>query len=110
MIKCSGVAVAVTPPGQTTHKMDPVPKAPKPHPVETVAPRANVPFELIVISCPEEVVSVDPVALKLNEKPLSTEPTLPGLALLAVSVMSRVPAPKVRVAVELASLIVMAFA
>src|SRR5262249_16410336 len=98
MSKCAGAIGGLL--EQMTHRMSPDPKAPKAHPVETVPPRLNVPPAFIVISWADEEANVPPLpALVLNTRPLiASLPTSVGLAVLLTSTMSRVPAPKVKVA------------
>ena len=99
MSNWSGPAGDVTPAGQMTHKIDPVPKAPKPQPAAPVEV-TNVPPAFTVTRDVEAgLTRVDPVLLRLNEIPLSNCPTLVGLARVLVRVTVILPALVVNTAV-----------
>ena len=95
----SGPAGDVTPAGQMTHKIDPVPKAPKPQPAAPVEV-TNVPPAFTVTRDVEAgLTRVDPALLRLNEIPLSNCATLVGLAKEVLSATVIEPALVVNTAV-----------
>ena len=97
----SGPAGDVTPAGQMTHKIDPVPKAPKPQPAAPVLTTNwlfPVPFTVTRL-VESGLTRVDPALLRLNEIPLSNCATLVGLAKEVLSATVIEPALVVNTAV-----------